>query len=60
MKEAVYCGSPQPALTACAGFVRVIGLNEAASSNVPGRFDIHRGEIVHAAWNDSTAKRVRL
>lgn len=59
VKEPVYRGWPQHALTACAGFVGVVGLNEAVSSNVPGRSDIHRSGIVRAVWHFSTAKRAR-
>ncbi|MBD8871409.1 hypothetical protein [Rhodanobacter sp. DHB23] len=40
-------------------FARAIRLNEAESSNVPGRADITAKGIMHAAWHGSTAKRAR-
>ena len=59
MKEPVYRGWPQHVLTVCAGFVWVIGLNKAVSSNVPGTSDIDKRGIVRAVWHYSTAKRAR-
>ncbi|MFZ0870120.1 MAG: hypothetical protein WAM90_05255 [Rhodanobacter sp.] len=59
MKEPVYRGWPQRALTVCAGFVWLVGLNKAVSSNVPGKSNIDRKKIVRAVWHHSTAKRAR-
>lgn len=52
-------GWPEHAQTAGAGFVWVVGLNEAVSSNVPGRADINGRAIVRAVWPCSTAIRAR-
>lgn len=39
-------------------FARVIGLNEAVSSNVPSRADINERARLRAVWHYSAAKRV--
>jgi hypothetical protein len=52
-------GLAATALTVCAGFVWLVGLNKAVSSNVPGKSDIDRKKIVRAVWHYSTAKRAR-
>ena len=59
MKRPVYRDWPRRALTAGAGFVGVMGLNKAVSSNIPGKSGIHGKGIVHAFWHGSTAQRAR-
>jgi hypothetical protein len=40
-------------------FARVMGLNEAVSSNIPGRADINGKGIVRVVWHGSTTRRAR-